>query len=103
MVGVRVKVAINWKGAGVERAAQGAMEEVVSGVTFLTADLARGKAPVRTGFLRGSIVGEAEGMRGSVLASAPYAAYVEPRRPFLVPALYEAAALAPGLLAGAAI
>ena len=103
MVDVQVRVAVNWKGSGVQKAAQGAIEDVVSGVTFLTADLARGKAPVDTGFLRGSIVGNAEGMRGSVLASAPYAAPVEFKKPYLMPALYEAAAVAQGLLAGAAI
>ena len=51
----------------------------------LLAGKARQNAPVRTGFLRSSIVA----VGGEVQVRASYAGYVEDRRPFLRPAVDE--------------
>ena len=103
MIGVQTKVVVIWKGAGLTQAARGAIVPVVAGVTFACAEFARAGCPVDTGELQGSIYGEADGMSGSVRATAGHAVPVEVRTPYLYPALMRAASLAQGLLGGASI
>jgi HK97 gp10 family phage protein len=85
-------------------------QEVTKALEQLAAETvadAKGRAPVKTGFLRDSISGTVGGPGLTVVAAAEYAGYVEfgtrhnTARPFLTPAVDQAKGRLPDLVAEA--
>jgi hypothetical protein len=60
--------------------------------------MARNQAPVKTGFLRSSIRSERTARGARLIASAPYALYVDKRVPYFSNAVAEIQRILPGLV-----
>ncbi len=94
--GMSARLEIRWEGERVKQATSDAAGDAIGQIAEKTAEIARSLVPVRTGQLRDSIGAVSTGKGGlewALIASTPYALYVElgtsrqPAQPYMRPAV----------------